>query len=159
MSPHQGTPISNSRQIRSRTGVRPKPGRCKLFCRPTNPWFLWCPVAKSCRRQGKKQEKCRTGEIGKNIHDKHYSTRAEEACAGQVQGLIVFHGRRQSPPRVRARLPLESSRHLRSPLTYPLRSKPQTGFAFFCLRGDAISQQVVKKPNKNNDTILRLPEG
>jgi hypothetical protein len=31
--------------------------------------------------------------------------------------------------------------------------------SLFRLGGDAISQLVVKKPNKNNDTILRLPEG
>jgi hypothetical protein len=31
--------------------------------------------------------------------------------------------------------------------------------SLFRLGGDAISQLMVKKPNKNNDTILRLPKG
>jgi len=44
-------------------------------------------------------------------------------------------------------------------LSRPHNATNRRSSSLFRLGGDAISQLVVKKPNKNNDTILRPPEG
>lgn len=43
-------------------------------------------------------------------------------------------------------------------LPHPRNAPNRRSSSLFRLGGDAISQLMVKKPNENNDTILRLPE-